>query len=343
MKKKLGIIMGGMSTEHDVSIKSGLSVISYLNTNLYDIHIIYIDKNGNWFCCGDKNFSVDKLNAIDNVFSYLKDFDVIFPVLHGKYGEDGTVQGVLELLHIPYVGCGVLASSLAMDKIYTKTILDKIGICQARYVWVKKMHEEYALVDDKFQDKVDSILSICHNISQKLTYPMYVKPSRSGSSVGVRKVLNDKELCDAIKYASQYDDKIIVEEEVVGREIECSVLGNYEVVASCLGEICPADEFYTYDAKYQNNASKLVIPAHLDKELTKKVQDIAVMAFRAIDGRGLSRVDFFVNDVTGEVYLNEINTMPGFTNISMYPKLWEESGIPYGNLLTQLIDLALER
>ena len=343
MKKKLGVIIGGKSTEHDVSIVSGTSILSYLDTCLYDIHIIYIDNNGNWFSCEDKDFSVDKLKTIDNVFYYLKDFDIIFPVLHGKYGEDGTVQGMLELLNVPYVGCGVLASSLAMDKIYTKTILDKIGIKQASYVWIKKMHEEYAIVDDKFQDKVDSILSICHSISQKLTYPMYVKPSRSGSSVGIRRVINDKELSDAIEYASQYDDKVIVEEEVVGHEIECAVLGNYDVKASCLGEICPADKFYTYDAKYQNKDSKLVIPANLNQELTKKVQDIAVIAFQAIDGRGLSRVDFFVNDTTGEVYLNEINTMPGFTNISMYPKLWEESGISYGDLLNKLIELALER
>lgn len=348
-KIKIGVIFGGMSTEHDVSIVSGTSVVKKLDKNKYIISPIYINKFGEWFKCKDisKTYKVgdkiEDIQKIDNIIDYLKQFDVIFPVLHGLYGEDGTIQGLLELLKIPYVGCRVLGSSLAMDKVYAKIIFDKANIKQAEYVYIRKDKKEYIYIDKEFNEKRCTLQEVCNIVESNLNYPVFIKPSNSGSSVGINKANTNKELEKYIEYASKFDKKILIEENLIGREIECSVLGNEEVKASCLGEIRPAENFYTFDAKYNNSESKLTIPAELDKELSDKVKKLAVKAFKAIDGKGFARVDFFVNEDKKEIYINEINTLPGFTEISMYPKLWDESGINYTDLLDRLVALALEK
>lgn len=349
MKKlKLGVIFGGMSTENEVSCVSGVSVIKNLNKEKYDIFPIYIDKNGNWFEVQniEKNEKIgeeleDKI-PIDNIMEALKTFDVIFPVLHGLYGEDGTIQGIFELLKIPYVGCGVLASSVGMDKIYTKIIFDKAGINQTKYVYVRKYYNEYIYIDENFNEKILKIEDISNIIIEKLKFPMFVKPSNSGSSVGISKVNNKEELEKAIKEASNFDRKILIEEGIIGREVECAVLGNEDVISSCVGEIKAADEFYSYDAKYNNQDSKTLIPADILEEKSEEIRKLAIKAFKAIDGKGLSRVDFFIEKKTEKVYINEINTLPGFTSISMYPKLFAQIGIEYSALLDKLIELALK-
>jgi len=294
-KLRLGVIFGGMSTEHDVSVISGNSILNNLNKDKYEVFPIYIDTNGKWYSFKEiPKIEEENIEQIDDTFSYLKKCDVVFPILHGKYGEDGTMQGLLELLKIPYVGPGVLASSIAMDKAYSKIIFEKANIKQAKYVYIRKADDKYIYVDEKFNETKDSLKNICEKVEEKITYPMFIKPSNSGSSVGINKARNAEELEKFIDYASQFDTKILVEEAIVGKEIECSVLGNEEVKASCLGEIKPAEEFYTFDAKYNNAESKLTIPAEIDEELTKKVRQTAIKAFKAIDGKGFSRVDFFV-------------------------------------------------
>lgn len=347
-KIKVGVIFGGMSTEHDISIVSGTSVAKKLDINKYNIFPIYIDKEGKWYKCTElsKDYKVgdkmENIQLIDNVNEYLKKLDVLFPVLHGLYGEDGTIQGLFELLKIPYVGCKVLGSSIAMDKVYAKIIFEKANIKQANYEYVRKDKNEYIYIDKEFNEKRYKLKDVCEIIDKHLSYPMFVKPSNSGSSVGINKANNIKELEDYIEYASKYDKKILIEENLVGKEIECSVLGNEDVKASCLGEITPAENFYTFNAKYNNAESKLTIPAPLNNALSDKVRNIAIKAFKAIDGKGFARVDFFVNERTEEIYINEINTLPGFTEISMFPKLWEQSGLEYSKILDELIKLALE-
>ena len=347
MKKlKLGVIFGGMSTENEVSCVSGVSVIKNLNKEKYDVFPIYIDKNGKWFEVQniEKNEKtgeeLEDKTPIDNVMEFLKTFDVIFPVLHGLYGEDGTIQGVLELLKIPYVGCGVLASSVGMDKVYTKIIFDKAGINQTKYIYVKKYDDNYIYVDEKLNEELLKLEEISKIIIEKLKFPMFVKPSNSGSSVGISKVTNKEELENAIIEASEYDRKILIEEGVNGREVECAVLGNEDVISSCVGEIKAADEFYSYEAKYNNHESKTLIPAEISEKKSKEIQKLAIKAFKAIDGKGLSRVDFFIENETGKIYINEINTLPGFTNISMFPKLFNHTGIEYTELLDKLVELA---
>ena len=266
--------------------------------------------------------------------------DVIFPVLHGMYGEDGTIQGLLELLKIPYVGCGVLASSLGMDKVYTKIIFDKAKISQAKYIYIKKYQAKYIYINSEFEEKDVTLEEISNITKEKLKFPVFVKPSNSGSSVGISKVNNISELKNAIKKAGKYDNKILIEEGIIGKEVECAVLGNENVISSCIGEIKAADEFYSYEAKYNNQNSKTLIPAEITDEKSKKIENLAIKAFKAINGKGLSRVDFFIEEKTGKVYINEINTLPGFTNISMYPKLFEAVGIEYSELLDRLIQLA---
>ena len=348
-KIKVGVIFGGMSTEHDVSIVSGTSVAKKLDIEKYNVNPIYINKEGKWYKCKDISKvykvgdSMEDIEQIENVTEYLKEFDVLFPVLHGLYGEDGTIQGLFELLKKPYVGCKVLGSSIAMDKVYAKIIFEKANIKQANYEYIKKDKNEYIYIDKNFNEKRNTLKDICKIIDMNLKYPMFIKPSNSGSSVGINKANNIKELEEYIQYASKYDSKILVEENLIGKEIECSVLGNEEVKASCLGEIIPAENFYTFDAKYNNSESKLIIPANINEELSNKVRNIAIKAFKAIDGKGFARVDFFVNEKTNDIYLNEINTIPGFTEISMYPKLWEQSGLEYSVVLDKLIELALER
>lgn len=333
-KIKLGVVYGGISTEHEVSIKSAKSVIENLNKDKYEIFEIYIEKNGNWFN--------SKKEPLENISQFLKNLDVVFPVLHGIGGEDGSIQGFLEMLGVPYVGAGILSSANGMDKVYSKIIFEKAKIPQAKYVYIKNSGDNYTYVSDDFEEKTGTIKEISEIVTQKIKFPMFVKPSNSGSSVGIRKVHDLAELQEAVKYAAEFDKKILVEENIEGREIECAVLGNNEPKASCIGEIKAADDFYSYDAKYNNTESKTEIPKDIPKQLQEKVRALAIKAYKALDCKGLSRVDFFINTETRKIYINEINTMPGFTKISMYPKLWEYSGLPYSDLLDELIKLALE-
>lgn len=349
-KLKLGVIFGGMSSEHDVSITSGTSVIKNLNKEKYEIYPIYIDRQGNWYEYTKNVYEIEVLEVgtqieekreITNVIEYLKKCDVIFPVLHGLYGEDGTIQGFLEILKKPYVGCKVLGSSVGMDKVYTKIIFDRAKINQAKYIYVKRVDQGYTYVDKDFNEHSYGLDDIAGIVEKELGYPVYVKPSNSGSSVGINKAHDEKELIEAIKYASKYDRKILIEEEINGKEVECAVLGNEKVEATCVGEILPAEEFYTFDAKYKNSESRVIIPAKIPENISEEIRKNAIKAFKAIDGKGLSRVDFFIEHETNRVIINEINTMPGFTQISMYPKLWEQMGINYTELLDKLIELAL--
>ena len=343
-KIKIGVIFGGMSTENEVSCISGASVIKHLNKEKYNVFPIYIDKIGNWYKVKledvEKSEELENKEHIENITEYLKQMDVIFPVLHGLYGEDGTIQGLFELLKIPYVGCGVLASSVGMDKVYTKLIFEKANINQAKYIYIRKYNEKYIYINEEFNESILELEDIAKITNDKLRFPVFVKPSNSGSSVGINKAHNIEELKNAIVEAGKYDNKILIEEGIVGKEVECAVLGNEDVISSCVGEIKSADEFYSYDAKYNNENSKTLIPAEISEENSKEIQKLAIKAFKAISGRGLSRVDFFIEDKTEKIYINEINTLPGFTSISMYPKLFEAVGISYEKLLDDLIELA---
>ena len=335
-KIKVGVIFGGQSTEHDVSVVSGSSVIKNLNKEKYEIYPIYISKDGEWFHYMKPVQDIEifeigeqpkELEKISNEFETLKKQDIIFPVLHGLYGEDGTIQGLLELLKVPYVGCKVLASGICMDKVYAKMIFEKANINQAKAVVVNTKNG-YTYVDEELNHISTTIEEICKIVNEKLKYPVFVKPSNSGSSVGVSK-------------AAKYDKEILIEQGINGKEIECAVLGMDDVKASCVGQILSADEFYDYDSKYKNAESKTIIPADVSKEISEKIRKTAIKAFKAVKGSGLARVDFFVDKETDEIYLNEINTMPGFTNISMYPKLWENCGLTYSKLLDRLIEQEL--
>ena len=345
-KIKVTVIVGGMSTEHDVSLMSGKSILKNINKEKYEVKTVYINKKGETFeYIGDIE-NLDKANEIDlkkeeNLISALESADVIFPVLHGAYGEDGCIQGVFEMMKKPYVGCGVLASSVSMDKVFTKAILNDAEVIQAPYVWFKKIDGNYIFIDDDHNELKSELKDISKKVEEKLKYPMFVKPSNAGSSIGIRKVKNKEELIDAIEYASNFDKKIIVEQGIIGREVECAVLGNDDVIASCVGEVLSAEEFYSYDAKYTNSQSRTVIPAeNLDEVIVEKIRKIAIKVFKSVDGKGLARVDFFVEKGTNKVILNEINTLPGFTNISMYPKLFDAVGIGYSELIDKLIELA---
>lgn len=347
-KKKLGVIFGGMSTENEVSVVSANSILNNLDRKKYEIFPIYIDKQGNWWeyiedgkerQFGEK---IENKTIIENLIEYLKRLDIIFPVLHGLYGEDGTIQGLFELLKKPYVGCKVLASSVGMDKVYTKIIFEKAGLNQTPYEYIRKYQDKYIYVNKNFDEEILTIEDVAEKLVKNLKFPMFIKPSNSGSSVGVKKAENIKELKENIEYAALFDKKILIEQGVIGKEVECAVLGNEEVITSCVGEIKSAEEFYSYDAKYKNENSKTEIPANIPEEISKEIRNQAKKAFKAIDGKGLSRVDFFIEERTNKIYINEINTMPGFTNISMYPKMFEKSGIAYKELLTKLIELAEE-
>ena len=327
--KTIGIIYGGISTEHEVSIMSAKSVISNLNKEKYKIKELYINKYGKWFEIID-----GKKEEIYNLIWVLKDLDIAFPVLHGVGGEDGTIQGMLEILGIPYVGCGVFASSVGMDKIYTKILFEKAEIPQTPYVYVKNIKDNYVIIDEKFDEEEFEI----KKITDKIKFPMFVKPSNSGSSVGVKKATNIEELKLAIENAGHYDNKILIEQGIDGKEVECAVLDVGEPIASTVGEIQSAEEFYSYDAKYNNSESKTIIPAKIEKKQIEEIKRLAIKAFKIIDGRHLSRVDFFIEKETNKIYINEINTMPGFTQISMYPKLFEAVGIKYSELLDKLIE-----
>ena len=351
-KIKVGVIFGGMSTEHDVSVVSGSSVLKNLDKEKYEIYPIYIAKDGTWyhymkpvneieiFEIGDEPKEVEK---IDNEFEALKKNDVIFPVLHGLYGEDGTIQGLLEMLKIPYIGCRVLASSVCMDKIYAKIIFEKANLKQAKYVIINtcKSEDKYIYIDDELNHEEKEASEISDIVKEKIGFPVFVKPSNSGSSVGVNKARNAEELIENMKKAGKYDSEILIEEAINGKEVECAVLGTDNVTsASNVGQIISAEEFYDYNSKYKNAESKVIIPADIKPETAEKIKRNAIKAFKAVKGSGLSRVDFFVDKQTEEVYINEINTMPGFTNISMYPKLWENAGLEYSKLLDELIKTA---
>ena len=348
--KNLGVIFGGKSTEHDVSVVSATSVIKNLDKSKYNITPIYISKENLWYKYDKKIEEIDVLKIgekieplveIKDIVSTLKSFDVVFPVLHGLGGEDGSIQGMLELFGIPYVGCGILASSVGMDKAYTKVIFGKAGLNQAKYEYIRKNKDKYIYIDKEFNEEVYGIDEICKIAIRNLKFPMFIKPSNSGSSVGINKASNEAELKEYFEYAAKYDNKILIEEGIDGREVECAVLGNEEVEASCIGEILAADSFYSFDAKYKNEESRTVIPTNLENNITEEIRKSAIKAFKAIDGKGLSRVDFFVENGTNKIYINEINTLPGFTTISMYPKLFENCGIKYSELLDRLIELAI--
>lgn len=348
-KKNVVVVFGGRSSEHEVSCVSCQTVIANINKETYDIILVGITKEGEWLFVdkvediADGSWVNSKIRAIispDTVKKELvifkedgvetKKIDVVFPVLHGLNGEDGTIQGIFELAQIPYVGCGVLASSVSMDKLYTKIVVDTLGVNQAQYVGVDRRE----LVD------MDAVVE---RAEAKLEYPMFVKPSCAGSSKGVSKAENREGLVTALEEAARHDRKILIEETIVGREIECAVLGLTDVKASGLGEILAAAEFYDYDAKYNNAESKTVLDPELPADVVEEVRKAAVDIFKALDGSGLSRVDFFVEKETNRVVFNEINTLPGFTSISMYPMLWERQGIAKPELVDKLLQLAMER
>lgn len=324
---KIAVIYGGISTEHDVSIKSAKNVINNIDTNKYDVTPILIAKDGSWYKNG---------KLLKNIIEELKKVDVVFPILHGKFGEDGTVQGMLEMHKIPYVGCNVLASSICMDKIYTKIILDKAKIKQANYIYIK---DENIYVDDEFEELELENDRIVELVEKKLGYPVFIKPSRSGSSIGIKKARNAQELIAGIQKAAEFDSKILVEEYIDGRELECAILNGKAIE---VGEIVPGDDFYSYEAKYNNKESMVIVPAEIKTEIRNKIKYLAEKAFKVVDGTGLARIDFFLEDKTDELYINEINTMPGFTEISMYPKLCEAGNIKYKDLISNLIESAVK-
>ena len=348
-RKTAAVIFGGQSAEHEVSCRSAANVIDRINKGKYDLLLIGITLDGHWI----KTDSVEDIRSGEwrkgNVSAVILPdatkkcallmdgdkvtevkLDLVFPVLHGLHGEDGTIQGLLELAKIPYVGSGVLASAVGMDKLYTKIIVNNLGIRQADYEPV--MSEQLADMD-----------AVATCIENHFAYPVFIKPSNAGSSKGVSKAENRAELEAGLKEAAKHDRKILVEETIIGREIECAVFGGgkEEVVASGVGEILAAD-FYDFDAKYYNAESKTVTDPVLPGNATEEVRKAAVAIFKAVDGYGLSRVDFFVKE-NGEVVFNEINTMPGFTAISMYPMLWEARGINKEELVDKLMSHALER
>ena len=332
---KLGVIYGGKSTEHDISEMSAKSVIENLNKEKYEVHEIYINKYGKWFEIKD-----GEKEEIYNLIWTLKELDVVFPVLHGIGGEDGTIQGMLEILKVPYIGCGVLASAIGMDKIYTKIIFGKAEIPQTKYIGIYKKEDEYYIQKENMEEEKLEI----EKITSILKFPMFVKPSKSGSSVGVKKAKDVKELKLAIENASQYDKKIIIEEEINGKEVECAILEDEnKIIASTVGEIKSGEEFYSFDAKYNIPDSKTIVPANIEQKQIEEINKMAIKAFKAIDGRGLARVDFFIENDSKKIYINEINTMPGFTKISMYPKLFENGGIKYSELLDKLIQNAYKK
>lgn len=335
---KLGVLYGGKSTEREVSKMSAKSVLNNLDKEKYEIYPIFIDENGNWF--EEKN----NKNEIDNIIEYLKKLDIVFPVLHGLWGEDGTIQGLFEIAGVKYVGCKVLSSSVGMDKAYTKIIFEKAKINQAKYIYVKKYkNNDYIYVDNNMDEKHIKIEELIDIIENKLKYPIFVKPSNSGSSVGVNKCENKKELEKNIEEAFKYDNKILIEQGIIGKEVECAVLGNEEkgIEVTNPGEILPAGEYYSYNSKYNDQTSETLIDARITNEQKEEIKKLAKKAFLAIDGNGLSRVDFFVENTTNQIYINEINTMPGFTEISMYPKLFEKYGYSYKKLLDKIIEINL--
>lgn len=350
---KIGVIFGGVSNEHSISIMSGCSIVKNLNKLKYEVLPIYIDKEGNWYevlddICQMPNYKLGEepinLKPIENVIKFLQELDCAFPVLRGKYGDDGSIQGLLNIVDIPYVGCGILASSVSMDKIYMKTIFSQANIMQAKYFFIKKSKNGIISVDNEFNEKEVSMDELLELVYDKLKYPVFVKPANSGASIGVNKATNSSELKKSIESAFFYDDKIILEKEIKGREIEIALLGNDNVITSYPGEVDIKDEFYNYNSKYQNPATKTMIPLNmLGSKLEDELREIAIKVFKAIGAKDLARVDFFVEERTNVIYVNEINTMPDITEDSMYIKLFDAIGIEYSDVLDRLIRYAMEK
>ena len=344
--RKLLIICGGQSTEHIVSRMSCTSVLKNIHREKYEITLVGIEKDGTWYVLDQNQDDLAKGTWLDNavpvndVYGLIKQHDVVFPVLHGKYGEDGTIQGLFELAEVPYVGCRVLGSSVSMDKIYTKKILETVGIPQVKSLYVKKRYDgTLVVVDRQFNESKD----IVNVVKETLGFPCFMKASNSGSSVGCYRVDNEEEFMDKLQETAQYDRKIVIEECIDCIELETAVLGNDDPIVSRVGQIMPHGEFYTFESKYEDAQSKTCIPALVDNEIQEKIREYALKVFKAVDGHGLSRVDFFLDKKTNKVYLNEINTMPGFTKISMYPQLMADFGIPYSELIDRLIELAVDK
>lgn len=344
-KKRIAVIFGGRSSEHEVSLQSAKNIVEAIDKIQYDITLIKIDKQGYWkinqpqkVLSNNSDITLESFEspelipnnqyAIDlSTNTEVGHIDVVFPVLHGTYGEDGTIQGLLKLSNIPFVGCDVLSSAVCMDKEISKKLLREAKIPVGKFKVIRK-------------EDISSVKYI--ELVKELNLPFFLKPANSGSSVGIHKVHNEDEFAEALNDAFQYDKKILVEEYINGREIECSVLGNTNPTASIPGEIVPHHDFYSYEAKYlDENGASLIIPAEVPEDIKHKIQDLAVKTFKTLNCEGMARVDFFLRD--SELYVNEINTIPGFTKISMYPKLWEASGISYSELINKLITLAIER
>jgi len=362
-KIRIALLFGGRSAEHDVSLRSAMTVVNALDSERYEVVPIGITRSGKWLSGGDPMQALTdaspmfhlgegeqaSLESLDDAATSalvakagssstatapggLTDgIDIVFPVLHGPMGEDGTVQGMLELAGVPYIGSGVLGSAVAMDKAITKTILDQVGLPQLPWRLVNRR--------DWRRDS-DNIASW---VAETLGFPCFVKPANLGSSVGISKVHDASELAAAMDLAAQYDRRIVLEQGVDAREIELAVLGNDEPIASVAGEIKPRGEFYDYNAKYIDDSAELIIPANVGGDLLAYMQELAVEAFQSLDLAGLARVDFFIERGTDRVYINEVNTIPGFTSISMYPMLWEASGVPIAELVDRLVQLSLER
>jgi D-alanine-D-alanine ligase len=349
---RVGVLFGGRSTEHEVSILSAQSIIAALDPQRYEVVPLYIDKQGRWL----QGETLRRLIKDEASGSYvflppdptqhslvpadgrlqpggrsIPPLDVVFPVFHGLNGEDGTIQGVLELANVPYVGAGVLGSALGLDKIFMKRAFRAAGLPTADYIPISR--RSFESDPERFADRVE----------KEFGFPCFTKFANSGSSVGTTKAHNRSELLTGLRLAARFDRKLLVERAIDARELEVSVLGNDQPEASVVGEVVPIHEFYDYDAKYLDEGSKLLIPAPIDGQVTEDARRLAVEAFLAVDGAGMARVDFFLERGSGKLFLNEVNTIPGFTKISMYPKLWEASGLSYARLVERLIDLALER
>jgi D-alanine-D-alanine ligase len=359
-KIRVGLVFGGRSGEHEVSLASATSVMANLDSETYEVVPIGITREGSWLLGTDPptllatetQVGEDAMNAEQTTaVTFTGDpslrrlipmqgneplgekgaLDVVFPVLHGTYGEDGTLQGMLEMANVPYVGCGVLGAALGMDKEKMKMIFQALGLPVVGYLVYRR---------SLWERSPETIMDV---VEQRLSYPCFVKPVNLGSSVGISKAHDRGELEQAIELAAEFDSKIIIERGINCRELECAVLGNDEPIASVVGEVIASNEFYDYNAKYLDNMSQVVIPANIPHAVADEVRRQSVSAFLALDLNGLARVDFFLDKISGQVYINEVNTMPGFTQISMYPKLWEASGLPYAELLNRLIELAIER
>lgn len=346
MKTKLGLLYGGKSAEHKVSLQTALAVINALDHSKFEIHPIYITESGSWVSGGLLTGPVETVKELiftegdalppTSLTPALSSkgeeagYDVIFPLLHGPNGEDGTVQGLLELLNLPYVGNGVLSSSVGMDKVLMKNVFAQAGLPQVNYV---------SFIRSSFEQNTEEAYK---QVEAELGYPCFVKPANLGSSVGISKCSNGEELALACKEAFQFDRKIIIEQGVTAREVEIAVLGNDDPECSVAGEIVPKVEFYDYKAKYEDGNTALIIPAEISEEEYSQLKELAIKAFKALDCSGLVRADFFLTK-DGKAYINEVNTMPGFTPFSMFPLLWKHTGVEYPKLIEKLVDLAKER